>query len=81
VRLEYSVGAAVDAIKPPDEVLARALAALRAMGSAEREALLQQAGVLDEDGRLAARFRPPDSAGGGPETPTATNGGASSEEP
>jgi hypothetical protein len=48
---------------PEDELHERALRRFQAMSQDEREQLLKRAGILDENGDLADRYRPPDANG------------------
>ena len=46
-----------------DDLHKRALERFDAMSQAEREELLKRAGILDENGELAERYRPPNEQG------------------
>jgi hypothetical protein len=46
-----------------DDLHERALKRFDAMSQAEREELLKRAGILDDNGELAERYRPPNGNG------------------
>lgn len=48
---------------PNDELHERALRRFQAMSQKEREELLKRAGILDDNGELAERYRPPNGNG------------------